>query len=143
MAAQGNNDPSGMISGINMTPLVDIMLVLLIIFLVTAKLAVSPPHAFPLDLPKSSTGDGTQLVLAINMGKDGQIDVNGQPFASDDAITQYVVAQHAAHPEARAVIQADGKVLHERVIHVLDLLSQAGISQIAFGVTLTSPSPAK
>ena len=83
-------------------------------------------------------------MLAINLGKDGQVEVNGQPFANDDAIAPYVAGQHAAHPEARAVIQADGKVLHERVIHVLDLLSQAGISQIAFGVTLTSPtSPAK
>jgi biopolymer transport protein ExbD len=138
MAGQISSDPNATISGINMTPLVDIMLVLLIIFLVTAKLTVTPPRSFPLDLPKSSTGEGTQLLLAIDMGKDGQMSVNGQLLPNDEALKPLAAIQHAAHPEVRAVIQADGKVLHERVIHVLDLLSQAGISQIAFGVTLTA-----
>lgn len=136
----GNNQPTGgMISGINMTPLVDIMLVLLIIFLVTAKLATSPPTAIPLELPRSTTGEAIQIVLAVTLARDGQTLVNGQPVASDDAILPLATAEHAEHSDVRAVIQADGKILHERVIHVLDLLSQAGVGQIAFAVTLTSP----
>jgi biopolymer transport protein ExbD len=131
-----------MISGINMTPLVDIMLVLLIIFLVTAKLSVTPPNAIPMQLPKSATGEGVQIVFSVSLGKDGEAVVNGQRLANDDGVLALATAEHAQHPDVRAVIQADGKVLHERVIHVIDQLSRAGISQIAFGVDLTPASAA-
>jgi len=139
--AGGSQPPGGMISGINMTPLVDIMLVLLIIFLVTAKIATSPPAGLPMELPRSATGEAVQVVFAVSLSRDGQTLVNGEKIASDDALLRLATAEHTAHPDVRAVIQADGKVLHERVIHVLDLLSQAGIGQIAFGVLLTSPEP--
>ncbi|HUB07006.1 MAG TPA: biopolymer transporter ExbD [Myxococcales bacterium] len=140
--AASSQSSNGMISGINVTPLVDIMLVLLIIFLVTAKISMSPPTAIPLELPRSATGEGIQVVFSITLGRDGETQVNGQPVASDDAILPLATEVHREHPDVRAVIQADGKVLHERVIHVLDLLSRAGIGQIAFGVTLT-PAEAK
>jgi biopolymer transport protein ExbD len=129
-----------MISGINMTPLVDIMLVLLIIFLVTAKLASTPPMAVPLELPHSATGEGIQVVFAVTLGRDGQTLVNGQPLPNDDAILDIAKGERAQHPDVRAVIQADGKVFHERVVHVLDLLSQAGIGQIAFSVLVVPPT---
>jgi biopolymer transport protein ExbD len=131
-----------MISGINMTPLVDIMLVLLIIFLVTAKLASTPPMAVPLELPKSATGEGIQVVFAVTLGRDGQTLVNTEPVANDEAILPLAKAERAQHPDVRAVIQADGKVFHERVVHVLDLLSQAGIGQIAFSVLVVPPAAA-
>ncbi len=136
MAGSSNQSPGGMISGINMTPLVDIMLVLLIIFLVTAKLATSPPMAVPLELPHSATGEGIQVVFAVTLGRDGQVLVNGQPLANDEAILPLAKAERVEHPDVRAVIQADGKIFHERVVHVLDLLSQAGIGQVAFSVLL-------
>lgn len=59
MAGHGNGD--GMITGINVTPLVDITLVLLIIFIVTAKILVTP--AVPLDLPQAARSEEVQLVL--------------------------------------------------------------------------------
>lgn len=137
MAGGGGNEPGGMISGINMTPLVDIMLVLLIIFLVTAKLTVTPPNAIPMQLPKSATGEGTQVVFAITLGKDGSAAVNGQRLGKDDELLPLAAAEHRTHPDVHAVIQADGQVLHERVIHVLDLLAQAGVTQVAFGVDMS------
>jgi biopolymer transport protein ExbD len=133
--------PSNVIAGINMTPLVDIMLVLLIIFLVTAKLAVTPPTAIPMVLPRSATGEGVQVVFAVALGLNGDTLVNGQKIASDDALLPLAAAERAQHPDVKAVIQADGHVLHERVIHVLDLLSRAGVAQIAFGVQLTHEDP--
>jgi biopolymer transport protein ExbD len=139
--AASNASPNGVISGINMTPLVDIMLVLLIIFLVTAKLAVSPPTAIPMSLPRSATGEAVQVVFAVALGLNGDTLINGQKIASDDALLPLAAAEHASHPDLKAVIQADGHVLHERVIHVLDLLSRAGVSQIAFGVVLTPKEP--
>jgi biopolymer transport protein ExbD len=142
MAGSSSNNSGGMISGINMTPLVDIMLVLLIIFLVTAKLSSTPSSAIPMNLPKSATGEGTQVVFAVGLGKDGSVAVNGQRLATDDAIQALAASEHAKHSDIRAVIQADGQVMHERVIHVIDLLSRAGITQIAFGVDLTKPGSA-
>jgi biopolymer transport protein ExbD len=139
VAASSNQGPNGMISGINVTPLVDIMLVLLIIFLVTAKITMTPPTAIPLDLPKSVTGEGIQVIFSVTLGRDGEVQVNGQPVATDDAILPLATAVHREHSDVRAVIQADGKVLHERVIHVLDLLSQAGITQVAFSTILIHP----
>jgi biopolymer transport protein ExbD len=142
MAGSSSNNSGGMISGINMTPLVDIMLVLLIIFLVTAKLSVTPSSAIPMNLPKSATGEGTQIVFSVSLGRDGEVEVNGQKLASDEAIQALAATEHGKHPDIRAVIQADGHVLHERVIHTIDLLSRAGITQIAFGVELTNAASA-
>ena len=140
MAGSASNE-GGIISGINMTPLVDIMLVLLIIFMVTARLTTTPENAIKLDLPKSASGDDQVLVYSVQLGINGETVINKDTrLPNDDAILASAKAVHDAHPEVRAVIQADGKVLHERVIHVLDLLSQAGITQVAFGVSLTSPA---
>jgi biopolymer transport protein ExbD len=141
MASQ-SNQASGPIAGINVTPLVDIMLVLLIIFLVTAKLTLTPPASIPLNLPRSATGEAVQTIFSIGLGRDGSTTVNGRRLASDEEIKDLARSALAAQPQLRAVIQADGQVLHERVIHVVDLLSQAGVSQIAFGVQLGAPKPA-
>jgi biopolymer transport protein ExbD len=135
MAAQSSQN-GAIIAGINVTPLVDIMLVLLIIFLVTAHLAVVPPKGLPLNLPNSATAETVQLVFAIALYEGGKATVNGRPIGSDEELLPMARLEHQAHPEVRAVVQADGKVFHERVVHAIDLLSQAGISQIAFGVTL-------
>ena len=62
MAAQGD-DPQGLISGINITPFVDVTLVLMIIFIVTAKVVVTP--AVPLDLPKSTRASKVQVVFSV------------------------------------------------------------------------------
>ena len=142
MAGQSQQG-GGLISGINVTPLVDIMLVLLIIFLVTAKLVVTPPKGLPLNLPTSATGDTVQLVFAVALYADGSARVDGKRLDTDEDIVALARAQHAAHPDLRAVVQADGKVLHERVVHAVDLLSQAGVSQIAFGVVLNSTGDPK
>ncbi len=130
-----------LIAGINVTPLVDIMLVLLIIFLVTAKLTLTPPSAIPLNLPRSATGEAVQTILSVALARDGSTTVNGQRLGTDDELKALAQSALAAQPQLRAVVQADGQVLHERVIHAVDLLSQAGVSQIAFGVQLTPTQP--
>jgi len=121
----------GMITGINVTPLVDITLVLLVVFIVTAKIVVAP--AIPLDLPKASSGDDTQVIFSVLMPADGQIMVNSAPIKSLTALQSFAKAEHQKHPNLRAVIQADGRVKHERVIAVLDSLKKSGILKIAFG----------
>jgi biopolymer transport protein ExbD len=127
-----NRDEDDIISGINVTPLVDVTLVLLIIFMVTAKIIVS--QGIPMDLPKAA-GEGVQQVFSVELTIDGQTVVDSQKVANDEAIGGLAKDAKARHPELRAVIRADRKVEHGRVIHVLDLLKRSGVAKIAFAVS--------
>ena len=134
MAGGGMQDAEDAITGINVTPLVDITLVLLIIFMVTTKIVMN--SSVPLDLPKAATGTSdVQVVFSIVMAADGRTFVDQKQVANDDAILQLARDAAALHPDMRAVIKADAAVTHGRVIHVLDLLKQAHVNKIAFGVT--------
>ncbi len=137
MAASSKDDGDGVISDINVTPLVDIMLVLLIIFMVTAKIIVS--QSLPLDLPKAASGQEVQLVFGLELAASGEAFVDGKKVANDDAILPLAREAQAKNPDLRAVIRADQAVQHGRVIRALDLLKQAGISKIAFGVSPIPP----
>lgn len=121
----------GIIQGINVTPLVDITLVLLIIFIVTAKIMVTP--AVPLDLPKSSSSEEVQVIFSVLLAPDGRVLVNGAPVASDELLKDKALQALSETPELRAVIHADGAVAHRQVMHTIDVLKGAGISRIAFG----------
>jgi biopolymer transport protein ExbD len=137
MAGGSQDDPDEAITGINVTPLVDITLVLLIIFMVTAKIIVS--QSLPLDLPKASQGTDIQVVFSVTMGADGSTQVDGKAIANDDAILTLAQAAQQKTPDLRAVIKADSAVPHGRVIHVLDLLKQGHVNKVAFGVTPVPP----
>jgi biopolymer transport protein TolR len=130
MAGQGPQEDGGIVTGINVTPLVDITLVLLIIFIVTAKIVVTP--AVPLDLPKASTNEELQVVFSVIVPLAGATLVNGAPVADDAGFLARAREALARDADVRAVISADGGTAHRRVIHALDLLRQAGIARIAF-----------
>lgn len=133
----GTQESDEAITGINVTPLVDVVLVLLIIFMVTAKLIVS--KSVPLDLPKAATGSDIQTVFSVVLAEDGTTQVDSKTVPGDDSILALAKSAHEKNPELRAVIKADTKVPHGRVIHVLDLLKQAQVSKIAFGVQPAAP----
>ena len=135
--AGGALEESEEISAINVTPLVDITLVLLIIFMVTAKIIVS--QSVPLDLPKAASGQEVQTVFSIILLADGTTQVDSHPVDNDDAVLALSKDARSKNPELRAVIKADTTVPHGRVIHVLDLLKQAGVAKIAFGVSPIAP----
>jgi biopolymer transport protein ExbD len=137
MAGGAQDDGTDAITGINVTPLVDIMLVLLIIFMVTAKLIVS--KSVPLDLPKAASGSDIQTVFSIVLAADGTTQIDTKTVPGDDAILAQAKAAHEKNPELRAIIKADASVPHGRVIHVLDLLKQAQVGKIAFGVSPVAP----
>ena len=132
MAGFASNKPSAPITGINVTPLVDITLVLLIIFMVTAKLVVS--RALPMDLPKAATGGEVQQVFSLSLRENGTTQVDGTAANRDEDVLDRARRALAQHSELRAVVQADGTIPHRRVMHALDVLRQAGITRIAFGV---------
>src|SRR5438874_10963559 len=91
----------GIIAGINVTPLVDITLVLLIIFIVTAKIIVTP--AVPLDLPHASQTEELQVVFSVLVPASGPTLVNGEPAENDDALLRLAQRALAKDPEVRAV----------------------------------------
>lgn len=122
---------SAPIVGINVTPLVDITLVLLIIFIVTARFVAAP--AVPLDLPSASTTEAVQTVFSVVLPEAGAVSVNGEAVAEDAQLVGRAREELAKNPELRAVISASGSAPHRRVIHLLDLLRSAGVSRIAFG----------
>lgn len=125
------------ISAINVTPLVDITLVLLIIFMVTAKIIVS--QSLPMDLPKAAQGQEVQQIFGVDLHSSGDIYVDGKKIAGEEGLLPLAREAQTRNPELRAVIRADTTVQHGRVIRALDLLKQAGVTKIAFGVTPTAP----
>lgn len=148
MAGGANDDDGGLISSINVTPLVDVTLVLLIIFMVTARIIVS--QGMPMDLPKAASGEDMQTVFSVELTEDGKTFVDSTQVAGDQVIGEMAMEAKKKNPELRAVIRADQKVPHGRVIQVLDTLKQAKLSKVAFAVTpaagakpsTKSPAPA-
>jgi biopolymer transport protein ExbD len=130
--AASSSDQGDDITGINVTPLVDITLVLLIIFMVTAKLVVS--QAMPLDLPKAASAGETQTMFTIAIDGNKVMQANGQTITEDAQLTRLASAELARTPDLRAVLSASSRVEHGQVMHVLDLLRGVGITKVAFGV---------
>src|SRR5262249_3604464 len=116
MAGGARNDDDDVISSINVTPLVDITLVLLIIFMVTAKLIVS--QAIPLDLPKAASGGDQQVVFAVTIDKDGVILADKKLITNDADLRKAAADALAKNKDLRTVIQASAQVNHGKVIHV-------------------------
>jgi biopolymer transport protein ExbD len=132
MAAQSDaNSDETMISGINVTPLVDVVLVLLVVLMVTATYLAS--RTIPVDLPKGATGEPTGVTLAITVDKDGRTYLDGTGIA-DDALRQKIKIARAADPEVRAVIAADRDSRHKSVVKVIDLLRQEHVNRFAINV---------
>jgi biopolymer transport protein ExbD len=126
--SSGSSDQD--ITGINVTPLVDITLVLLIVFMVTAKLVMS--QAMPLDLPKAASAGAVSTVLTVSVGERGELIANGEPLADARALRALVQRELARAPDLRAVIAASKHTAHGNVMTVLDGLRDAGLVKVAF-----------
>jgi biopolymer transport protein ExbD len=128
-----SDDEGGrMITDINVTPLVDIVLVLLIIFMVTTTYIVNP--SIKVDLPKAASGsDQTRTSLALTLTKEGSLYLNGE--RSDDAgVVRYIAAELPKNADLQAIIAADRIVPHGSVVHVIDLVKRAGVRKFAINV---------
>ena len=117
---------------INVTPLVDVMLVLLIIFMVTAPLLVA---GVPVDLPESRAGALEQQAqpVQIAMGADGAIFIDDAPV-TDAALPQRLaaIAAEPAPPEGRRIyLRADRGLDYGRVMRVMGELNRAGLNRVA------------
>ena len=133
MAGTGHSDDDdwGMITGINLTPLVDVVLVLLIIFMVTATYIVA--RSIPVDLPKAATGEDVVTTFALTLTKDGSVWLDGQR-SDEPAIKRAIRSARKNNAEARAVIAADREVQHGRVVRLIDLVRREGVSRFAINI---------
>lgn len=129
MASSATNDDD-MISGINVTPLVDIMLVLLIVFMVTAQLVSS--QSLPLDLPKAATAGTTQTMLTVTVDEHGSIQANGRTLTDKSELQRVTQRALADSGDLRTVVAASTSTSHGAVMGVLDTLRRAGAVKIAF-----------
>ncbi|MBL8718109.1 MAG: biopolymer transporter ExbD [Myxococcales bacterium] len=130
MASAAQNDEDS-ITGINITPLVDITLVLLIIFMVTAKMMVS--QGVPMDLPRAASASEVQVVFTVAIDREGHVKVDGVEAKDDAALRAAATTAFAKHKELRTVVSASQAVPHGTVLHVVDELRKIGITKIAFG----------
>jgi biopolymer transport protein TolR len=132
VAAGGGDDDDDLISGINVTPLVDVVLVLLIIFMVTATYIVRA--AIDVDLPRAAHGgEATGTVLSVVVTKANELYLDGVRVAEDELVrrTKAAVAKDA---DARVIISADKSALHGTVVHAIDLVKGAGAMRFAIHV---------
>lgn len=127
---------SNTLSEINMVPLIDVMLVLLVIFIITAPLL---SHSIQINLPKASTQPVEQEPVVIDVA----IDASGQMFWNEDAINADVLlamfteqAKQDPQPEVR--IRADLNTRYETLATIMSSAKNAGIKRIGF---ITRPSP--
>jgi biopolymer transport protein TolR len=117
-------------SDINMTPLIDVMLVLLVIFIITAPLWAS---SIKLNLPQTGTarsGNPPQSVTVV-------MDASGQTFVNDGPVTLEALRRHLAqskqaNPETEVQLRADKAVPYGRIVDVMGAAQQAGLSRIGF-----------
>jgi len=130
----------GIIAEVNVTPLVDIMLVLLIIFMLTANLIAK--QAIEVELPRATQSTTLNpTTLAITLTREGALYLNGR--ATTPAELRAAVRDAVAKdPKAQAIIAGDKSVSHGRVVWVLDVVKSLGIASFAIQIdpsAMTAP----
>ena len=135
MAGSAKWDDDDGINEINVTPLVDVMLVLLVIFMVASIYIVK--DAIEVDLPKAaSAGEALETTLSIVIDREGRLYRNGRP-TPDDVIAQACSQASSKDANAQAIIAADQNVKHGDVIRVIDLIRTNGLTRFAINVKAT------
>lgn len=131
LASNFNTDDEP-ISTINVTPFVDIILVVLIIFMLTSSLIISP--SIMIELPKAGSGEEmAKSILNISINPEGAVFLNGENTSSND-LAHRLQSLSLGNPEMHAVISADKSVSHGVVISVMDSLKKAGVNKVAMSV---------
>ena len=140
-AAYEDDDGGGnMITDINVTPLVDITLVLLIIFMVTAPMIVNNP-SIKVELPKAATGDETlKTTLALTLQREPaggySLYANGEK-TDEPAVKAMIPDMLAKNKDLQAIIAADRGISYGDVVHIVDLVKSLGVHKFALNTDPT------
>ncbi|HUS65702.1 MAG TPA: biopolymer transporter ExbD [Kofleriaceae bacterium] len=117
------------ISDINVTPLVDVVLVLLVIFMVTAPILAS--RGILVNAPTTVSGDAVTTPLQLTLTVDRKVYVNGVEYTDYDRARGELEKLRAADPDIKAVIAADEAVPHGEVMKLIDAVKRAHINKFA------------
>ncbi len=135
MASSASNGSGGPIVGINVTPMVDVVLVLLVIMMVSATYIVQ--QSLKVELPKTATSDeAASSPAAVTITRDGAFLFGGKPVDEPELTARLRDAVHA-NAEVNLVVTADERALHGSVVHVIDLAKVEGITKFAINVDRT------
>jgi biopolymer transport protein ExbD len=129
--AIGNSSQQGsMMSEINVTPLVDVMLVLLVVFIITAPLMA--PQALKINLPKTESVAKDDKLQKVSLAIDAKGDVSLDSAHLSDSALAEMLKSRAADPQVQLQIQADEAVNYGRVAQVMAIAQKAGVSKLSF-----------
>ena len=133
-SGEADDDEAGsMIADINVTPLVDVTLVLLIIMMVAAPL-ISAAQSIQVELPRAASGGETpRTTIALTLRKDGALFLGDQPISEGEA-QKKIRAEHASNPGVQAIIAADRGVPYGGVMRLIDLVKSEGITRFALDI---------
>ena len=128
MAIQ-DSEMDGVVTGINVTPLVDIMLVLLIIFMVTAKFVSD--SGLKINLPKSATAE-TSTTPALTVS----LDAKGKIYLMENEIDlkglkSNLNRESKLNPGVRVTLAAEGSLSYHQIVAILDVIKQSGVTRVA------------
>ncbi|MBI4949529.1 MAG: biopolymer transporter ExbD [Deltaproteobacteria bacterium] len=129
MAWKINDNKERMMAEINITPLTDVMLVLLVIFMVTTPLIMT--ESFKIKLPRAVTSDaepGRGAIVAVS--SDGAINLNGKPV-SLAGLSGELRAGFEAGKDRTVVVKADGDARHSLIVRILDTAKLAGAERLS------------
>ena len=137
MALSVGRPRGGAIAEINVTPMADVMIVLLIIFMVTAPIIAGPPVPLPTAVhPTEHKGETLNVVVRA----DGAVTIEGSPLGDSVAIADYLAARASATRSLLILIQADRNVAYRDLERVLAACRTSGASEIALAADLRPAS---
>jgi biopolymer transport protein TolR len=133
MAANVNSGDGGSIVEINVIPLVDIILVVLIIFMVAAPLVMQPK--IDISLPKASTAkeEKDKAPLRVVLGKQGELFLNNKPVTIE-GLREESKRVSTINPETPALLIADKAATLEMVTDLVDAIKSGGVKKVAFSI---------
>ena len=130
MRSQWRLEEDSMMSEINVTPLVDVMLVLLVVFIITAPLLA--PQALKINLPKTESVAHDDKLQKISLAIDAHGEVSLENAHLSDQGLAEMLKSRAVDPQFQLQIQADTAVNYGRVAEVMAIAQKAGVSKLSF-----------
>ena len=137
MGAKTGNTKDDIIVDINVTPFVDVVLVLLIIFMVTAPLIYM--SSIKVSLPKgASRGEHLKKTHGLTILRDGSIELDGRKV-DEDELRMILLDEIKLDPDLTILINADRDLKYGYVVHFIDLIKQCGVKRFAINIERESP----
>src|SRR3954467_52148 len=124
-----DDDDAAAITDINVTPFVDVVLVLLVVFIVTAKLIIA--RGVEIDKPKAASGADVQATLKLTIRSNGDLFIGDKRHTTDPEAIARIKEIAATTTKPKAIVAGDRAPVYAGVMHAIDLVLQAGVTAIA------------